>query len=549
MTRKLLVFALVCAGCTGSIGGDDPAGPPVAEDGTRADGVCAGVAAPDTRLMRLTHVQYDNSVRTLLGVDSTPASTFTPDPSFDGFSNNADKLAVDDRLARDYQRSAGTIADATIASDALVKKLVVCDGCVRETVEKLLTRAFRRPATSEEVDAYANAWTQGKAAYGSGDDFKDGLHLVLEAALQSPSFLYRAELSDGLTAEGVIALSPYEIASRLSYMLWNDMPDDELFRAAREGELATAEGVAKQAARMVEDPKAHGPVLDFHRQWLQLDLVNEDKLRRDPTKFPDFDPKVASTLRTETEKFVDDVFQNGGGLNALLTANYTYVNAQTAPLYGLSGTFGADLVRVELDPKQRSGILTQLGFLASRSFFDTSSPIHRGVFIQRKVLCAALPDPPGGVDLKLPPITGEIKTTRQQVEHHTSPTLCQGCHAKMINPTGFAFEHYDATGKWRDQENGVAIDATGSIAIDDGTIHYDGAVDFTHQIANSTAANECYATHWVTYGYGRQVKALDGCSIRKMGEKLRSNGYSIKALLGDLTATSSFRFRAKDGAP
>jgi hypothetical protein len=558
-----VAIATIAGACTGSIGdgtgltgGAGPAsgtpgvGGPVADDGTRSDGLCAGVESPTTRLVRLTHTQYDNAVKSLLGLDTTPASTFVPDASFNGFDNGADQLAIGDRLARDYQRAAQTISDAFVASASAYGKIVTCKSgaeCARTTVERLVERAFRRPAKPEEVDAYVAAFGKGKEAFASGDDLKDGVHLVVEAILQSPSFLYRAELTDALTADGVIELGPWEIASRLSFMLWNDMPDDALFAAAKSGKLGSAEGVAEEAARMLKDPKSRGPVLDFHRQWLHLDTITEEKLRRDANKFAGWAPSVAPTLRAETLRFVQEVFDGGQSFRDLLTASYTFVNKDTAPLYGVSGTFGNELVKAELDPTKRAGILTQIGFLASRAYFDVGSPIHRGVEIQRHVLCTNLPDPPGDVDLTLPPITGEIKTTRQQVEHHTKPASCAGCHS-IINPTGFAFENFDAVGKWRDQENGVPIDSTGTALTGDGSmIAFSGPVDFVKKIAEHPAASSCYAKNWMQYAYGREVRKADGCSVRTLGEKLRSNGYSVKALLGDLTATSAFRYRAAQG--
>lgn len=533
--------------CTGTIEGDRASPAAVGEDGTRSDGVCAGVAGPATRLVRLTHRQYDNTVRSLLFVDATPASTFPEDAKFEGFDNNADALVVGDRLARDYTRAAATLAHAATEGTAF-GKLVACAPsaeCAKTSITSLLRRAFRRAPLAEEIDAYVALFAKGKDAIASGDEFRDGLELVVEAVLQSPSFLYRVELSQGLSAEGVIALSGDEVAARLSYMLWNDMPDEALFAAADRGELSTAEQVAAQAKRMLDDPRARGPVADFHRQWLHVDLVNEDKLRRDPAKFPALPATLAASLQGETTRFVEDVFEHGGGLGDLLTAPFAYVNADTASLYGVDGSFGKDLVRVELDPKRRAGLLTQAAFLASHSYYDLTSPIHRGVFVQRQILCTQLPDPPGDVDLKLPPVGGEIKTTRQQVTRHTSPSACQGCHG-IINPTGFAFEPYDAIGRWRDTENGEPIDATGSTVAGGQKLSFQGPLDFVQQVSKHPATSDCYATNWIRYAYGRKEQKVDACSVRALSEKLRSNGYSIKSLLGDLTTTAAFRHRVKE---
>ncbi len=536
MRTVLALFAVLLSGCTGSILGGDENKQPVGDDGTRADGVCAGVAAPSTRLVRMTHKQYDRTVRSLLFVAETPASTFAADSSFNGFDNNADGLTIGDRLSRDYQRAAVALAESATTGTPW-SKLVTCAEsaeCARTSIAALLRRAFRRPPLDEEIATYV-------ALHGKGDDFRDGMKLVVEAVLQTPSFLYRVESSNEIGADGAIALNGFEVASRLSYMLWNDMPDDALFAAAGSGGLASVEGLTREARRMLGDPRAREPVAEFHRQWLGLDGVNEDKLRRDPVKFPGFSSALAPTLQSESLRFVDDVFASGGGLHELLTSPFTYVTKDTAPLYGLKGTFGAELTRVELDPKQRAGLLTQIGFLASHAYYDLSSPIHRGVFIQRQVLCTELPDPPGDVNLKLPPVEGEIKTTRQQVTLHTSPASCQGCHG-IINPTGFAFENYDATGKWRDTENGVAIDATGSALAGDDKIAFSGPMDFVQKVEKHPATGACYAKNWLRFAYGRKEQTVDSCTIRSLGKKLQT-GASIKDLLVELATSPTFRSR------
>lgn len=534
MRTAIAVLAIALSGCTGSILGGEEA-KPVADDGTRVDGVCAGVAAPSTRFIRLTHLQYDHTVRSLLGVDSTPASTFAADASFDGFDNNADGLTIGDRLSRDYARAATLLSVHTA-------KLSTCtpsEECAKSSIAAFLRRAFRRPVRDEELSTYLGLFAKGKEAIGSGDDFKDGMQLVVEAALQTPSFLYRVEASNEVSADGTIALDGYEVASRLSYLLWNDMPDQALFDAA--AELTTVEGMTKHARRMLADPRSHEPVAEFHRQWLKLGTVNEDKLRRDPAMFPGFSASIAPTLQNESLRFVDDVFSSGGGLNELLTSSFTYVNAESAPLYGLTGTFGKDLTRVELDPKKRAGLLTQIGFLASHAYYDLSSPIHRGVFIQRQILCTELPDPPGDANLKLPPVTGEIKTTRQQVSVHTSPASCQGCHG-IINPTGFAFENYDAIGKWREAENGVPIDPTGSTIAGDDRISFTGPMDFVEKLSKHPASANCYAKNWMRFAYGRKEQPVDACAMRALGAKVAGHA-SIKDVILELVLNPTFRAR------
>jgi hypothetical protein len=222
------------------------------------------------------------------------------------------------------------------------------------------------------------------------------------------------------------------------------------------------------------------------------------------------------------------------------------VNETTAALYGVQGTFDDSLTRVDLDPTQRAGLLTQLGFLASNAYSNQSSPIHRGVFVVRRVLCETLPDPPPNVP-QLPPLTA-TQTTRQEVDMHTAPAACAGCHHQIINPVGFGFENYDAGGKYRATENGLAIDATGSLA---GTVagaagnaSFSNALEESAALAASPEAQACYATNWVRYAFGRAESPGDMCAIGVLAQNLANDSYKVTDLLVDLTRTRAFMYRS-----
>jgi hypothetical protein len=240
-------------------------------------------------------------------------------------------------------------------------------------------------------------------------------------------------------------------------------------------------------------------------------------------------------------------FDVGKGLPSLLTAPFTYVNRVTAPLYGLDASFGEDLQRVDLDPAQRAGLLTQVGFLSTQAFADLSSPIHRGVFIQRQLLCTPLPNPPPDIPA-LPPVDGTtIKTTRQQVEAHTAPAACAGCHQAIINPPGFGLENYDAVGQFRTTENGVPIDATGRLVATAGLAPFSNGVELAHAIAAAPESAHCYATNWLRYLLGRAETTTDDCVLGALAAQLANDDYTGTALLVDLTRTRAFMFRAPEG--
>lgn len=535
-------------------GGTDPIRSPEDGDfvGEASETPCApGEAEPATRLVRLTHTQYNRTIFDLLGLDTEPANAFLTDATFAGFDNSAEGLIVPDRLARDYRRAAEELAATAVADVDARNLLINCTtsdaDCARQTIESLGRRAFRRPLTQMETAAYLDLHAQGDALIGSGSPFDDGLQLVLEAMLQSPKFLYRVELSQDTNAEGFVLLNGFEVATRLSYMLWNTMPDDELLDAAETGQLGSPDGVAIQADRMLKSQKARQVLDDFARQW--LDFARFEDLSKDPNQFPDWSSTISDSMAEEVRLYLREiVFERQDPFAQLYTSSFTYVDDALAPYYGLPTTGRDGFERVELDPAERAGLLTQLGFLTSHAFPDRSSPIHRGVFVHRRILCSNLPDPPGDVDFNLPPIEGDIKTTRQQVEVHTSPAACNGCHG-IINPAGYAFEHYDAAGQHRTTDHGEPVDASASLTIDGESASFDGALEFSQRIAESQAARHCFATQYLRYAYGRRENGGDSCTLDYLADQLGEEGYAVKDMIMDLTQTRAFLLRKAEVTP
>jgi hypothetical protein len=519
---------------------------------------CEDGAVPgqSPRLVRLSHRQYDNTIRDLLllPADAKPSSQFLSDPPVAGFDNNAAALVVKDRLGRDYRRAAESLAEQVTAPDKLAT-LLPCqpegDGsaCASQFIAQFGRRTFRRALTASELASYNGFYAQGAGLYDVGTSFEQGVRFVVEAMLQSPHFLYRIELSDTIESGVKIPLTGHEVATRLSYMLWNSGPDDLLLTAADNGELTTAAGVEAQARRLLADPRSEDPVRDFHAQW--LDLRKLSNLQKNTDVFPNYKPEMAGAMAEETQRFIRQViFELNGDYEALMTAPFTYVNADLASIYKLDG-IGPEFQEVTLDPLQRGGLLTQPSMLATHAFPHLSSPIHRGAFMQSQILCNPPPPPPGDADLNLPPVEGEIKTTRQQVEAHTeSKEYCAGCHKAIINPPGFAFEHYDALGQWRDLENGEVIDSASSFFGKYGTeFVFTDAIDMIGQIAVSQDGQRCYLTQWFRYGFARGEQPVDRCTLDELHVALTGEGYNIQELLVALTTTTAFRYRAVEEGP
>lgn len=550
-----LGLAVITTGCYRGHGdfeggaGEDPDGDEVGPDGA-VDEFCDEETMPSatSRFVRLSHRQYDNTVTDLLGVVEPPGDTFIGDPAVAGFTNNAEQLRVNDPLARDYRRAAENLAADLLTDLPRLRSLVPCDpdaaGCASEFIADFGRRAYRRPLDEAEQAQLEGVFAGGAGLYESGTDFEQGVAMVVEAVLQSPSFLYRSELSEPEGEGDLVALDGYEIAGRLSYMLWNTMPDAALFEAAASGELDTAEGIEAHARRMLEDERAADPIEDFHRQWLHMEKYGG--LTKDPERYPEFVEGITDSMEAETLAFTRRVLLEGEGtFAALMTSTESYVGSDLAEIYGISVS-GDGPQWVTLDASTRSGLLTQPGFLASNAYFGGSSPIHRGVFIQRQVLCTEIPDPPGDVDLELPPAEGELVTTRDRVAHHTSADACVGCH-QLINEPGYAFEGYDAIGRVRTEDNGAPIDSTGSIQTPEGTLSFTDGVDLAHQLAQSPTAQRCYLTQWFRYASARSETEADACALDGLHQSLLDSDYDLREMLVGLTQTVSFRYRSAQG--
>ncbi len=551
--------ALLLLGCNGVIG-DAPDGPGVG-GGDPSEPVCGrtvcgatGELAAATAFPRLTHAQWENSVRDLLRASQLPnlASAFEPDTTISFFDNNSRALRVSSDLWGDYQGAAESLAEeATASADALGRLLPT--GLPADVTERKLAvirdlgrRAHRRTLTDAELAAYAALFDEGPAHFAEMNAFDAGVRMLLEALLQSPHFVYRVEV--GTTRDGdAVTLSDFEIAARLSYMIWNTMPDDALLDAAENGQVHTPEQVASQAARLLDDPRGREILERFHAQLFNWALFSD--LNKDPSEFPLFYEGIGADMVDEARLFVEHVvLEESGNLAELLTAPYTFANAGLADVYGLEGTFDDSFSLATFDPvaqPDRGGLLTQLGFLASHGGLTGS--VHRGVFINHRVLCTELPPPPDA----LPPIpsdSGMTMTSRERIEMHTGPGTCgASCHGTFINPIGFAFESFDGLGEYRTEENGLPIDASATFEFADGPVDFDGADELTDAMSARIEAHDCYSKHWVEYALGRDTAGSDLDLIQNLGDA-SLEGRSVRELIIDLVKSEEFRARNAEGS-
>jgi hypothetical protein len=537
-----LIALMATAGCTGDVeGGSAPAGTG-GSSGSGGSGASVQGVAVVTRVARLTHSQYDNTVDALLGVTDKPASSFAPD-SADGYAfDNGINLRVDGRLGPQYRAAAEELAEKVAADSAFLGRIVGCteqtSGCSDQFIAELGKRAFRRPLLDAEKIRFATLFARGTELVGSGNAFRDGVRLVVEALLQSPQFLYRTELSAAVGSDGLIALDSWEMAGRLSYFLWGSMPDAELFAAAEGGKLAVSSDVTAAAQRLLLSPKALASVISFHGQSLRF--ARFKKVAPDAGRYPNAPDDLPNKLEEAAETFVKDVvFDSKGGITQLLNAPYAYADPSLAPLYGQTLS-GAGFQKLTFGAGERAGFLMQLGFLASNAYAIRTDPIHRGLFVQRDILCRVIPEPPPGASMTpLPPTSDQIKTTRQQIEVLTSTGTCVGCHT-LINAPGFAFESFDAIGQLRQQDNGAPVDTSGTTTIDDQSVSFSSAAELVTALSQSAEARACYVGKWLQYAYGRSQVESDLGTVAALSQTAQPT----LDLIAQLATTPGFRFRA-----
>lgn len=522
------------AGCNGSV-----LEAPASENNPRE--FCDVARPGPSPMRRLNSFEYNNTIRDLLGDDSGPANEFPAEEEALGFNNNATALGVTPILAERYMIAAEGIA-ARATGD--LAGLLPCDPadigedeCAREFASDFGTRAFRHPLETEEVERLVSAYNWGKE---NGLDFRESISVMLETILQSPHFLYRVEFGDGsavATGEAV-ALDDWERATRLSYLLWGTMPDQELFDAAEAGLLSDPEIVKAQAERMLADPRARYAVHDFYSQWLELDLI--DNLEKDKTIFPTFTKEIRGLVRKETEAFMDYVIWEGdGNVQTLLTADFSFMNAKLAAFYGVEGPSGSEFEKVQLSG-ERGGLLTQASFLASQAKPNQASPIHRGKFVREQLLCQPLPPPPNDANLVLPELDSNL-TTRERFSQHSSDPSCSGCH-ELLDPIGFGFENFDGAGNFRTQENNQPIDASGELIATDVDGPFVGVTELVSKLASSEQVRNCVVTQYFRYGNGRAEAGDDRCSLEPlMGEF--AQGGNLRELIVSFTQTDAFLYR------
>ncbi len=538
-------------GAGGGSGGDDGFDPIPPKPELACNGETPGPRA----LRLLTRREYENTTRDLLGVEIPTILQDLPIEARElEYDNNIEVNVITARHIDAYLDVASKLADKAVSQNR--NGLLSCDPnrnedqCARQFVSEVGLKAYRRPLTGEEADGLLSF-------FGGAGSFDDGMRQALVAMLVSPNFLYRSELGSP-AGGGNFQLSPYEIASALSYLFLGSMPDDQLFQAAANNALRTPEQRVAQAQRLIDDPRSRAQIGVFAAQWLGSDPFQTGE--KDRSVYPNYTGAVQAASDDELVEFFNHViFESTGTVQELFEADYVFVNSDLARFYNLSapGATANDFVKVPVPDGSRGGILGLASVLASYAHSDDSSPIKRGVFVRKRLLCHELPAPPPAID-NTPPGLDPSLTTRERFAAHSASPFCQTCH-QYIDDLGFGLERYNGAGEFRQSEFGMPIDDSGSIKALVGfdpdnlngnfrSVPFQGLRQLSGLLATSPDVPDCLAKQYFRYTRGYKERESDACTIDGLQKVFEASDYDLRTLLISIVNSPSFTLRrAEEG--
>ena len=506
-------------------------------------------------MRRLTYREYDHMLADLLGDTTAPAeggNAWSPDaPNAVGYVAPA---SVADLQVALYNQTANTVVEtalqAVAAGRSAGKLSIPCKTpttgaaettCATQFITSFGLEAYRRPVASAEQTDLLTLFTKVR---GLGLSFNESIGAIVKSMIQSPNFLYHWEIGPTkpvVGSDGLVPLTPWQLASRLASTIWESTPDDTLLQAAQGGQLTTPAQIASQVTRMLADPRSANGLFYFNEQW----LFNFGSQGRDLTQpltksSPLYTAAVAQGIATEFSDFVSSVYTGDGTLKSLFTAPYTYVNHDLGAIYGVSGP-ATGFAKVSLDATKRGGIFTQTAFLATLASDGADNPIYRGLSIYLKVLCGPIGSPPANV----PAVTFIANgTTRQSYDAHGMSGCAAGCH-NLFDPPGFSFENFDGNGSYRTTDAKLPVDATGSFVTPaNATITFQNALDLSTQLAQSAEAQSCVDRQWTRFILGRPETAAESGSMSLAFQKAAATaGFSLRDLMATLIQSKAFMYR------
>ncbi len=530
-------------------------------------------------LRRLNRIEYNNTIRDLIGLDLRPADEFPADDVGYGFDNIGEVLATPPILVEMYVDAAEAVIGAAFREPEVRDRLLNPpadrvplafrkykppvrtpreDKVFRlpnaredpelkrqqrlyDILRAFADRAFRRPATHDELTRLLGIVLSAEK---DGESEESGIRLALQAVLTSPHFLFRIELDQ--SPDSSIAPLPdndFDLAARLSYFLWSSMPDEELSQLAARGALRHRETLGAQAGRMLRDPRARALLENFASQWLQTRKLKE--FAPDPALFPEFDESLRSAMLEETRLLCATIQEEDRSVLDFLDADFTFVNERLARHYGMPDVRGEGFRRVSLAGTPRGGVLTHASILAATSNPTRTSPVKRGKWILENILGAPPSPPPSGVEaLKESAATGSSGTLRQRMERHRSDPACASCHRRM-DPLGFGLENFDAVGGWRTRDGEQSIDSSGELP---GGRAFEGPGELRAALrSRPDAFARCLAEKMLTFALGRGLDRRDRLAVERIVARLARDGYRFSALIMAIVDSEPFRARRKAG--
>jgi hypothetical protein len=505
----------------------------------------SAVTAARLPLQRLTQLEYTRTVRDLLG-DPSLVPALLPGDTISA-SGYLEGITIGPSEATGLQEAAERLASAAVPT---LGQWAPCDAasmgedaCAAQFIEQFGFRAFRRPLEAVEVSEFTTLYATAKTTLGY--DYPERIRVLLTAFLQSAPFLYHHEVAapSAVLASGLVRLGPYQLASRLSYLLLRSMPDQALFEAAARGELEQASGVRAQAERLLATPFARALLEDFSEQWLLLEGVAT--VTKDASFASVFGDAERVAARRETGELgavtlLDPLGR--AGLKDFFTATQGVVDASLATLYGVGSPPPAGVWQQVALPAERAGVLTRAAFLATQAGPSEGSAIRRGKVIRTRLLCQALPPPPNNVPELEPLQPGD--TSRRRLERHSTDVACSGCHS-LIDPLGFAFESFDAVGRLRATDQGLPVDTSGRITnVAGGPRPFANTQEFASALAELPEFQDCAARQLYRFMAGRLETASDGADVNAAYQALVSEPrLAFDRLILALVEADSFTHR------
>lgn len=494
-------------------------------------------------LVRLTRAQFEASVKALLGDSLVLPSSLEPDTAQGGLlALGATVTTISPQGVELFEKAAMSLAAQAVADAELRSKLVPCDpakvgeaACLRTVAESFGRRAWRRPLSSDEAERLATVI--GAPAAEALDSFDAGVTYVVAAILQSPEFLYRVELGQpDPQAPGERLLTPYELASRLSFFLWNQTPDDALLDAAEAGELDTPAGLMTQARRLLDSPRVGQAIRGFFIDWLEL--YELDHMTKDPKIYRHYTSDLGPMAREETLRLVDELFVDGdANLGEFFTTRTAWVNRRLAAIYDIPAPVDDGFGRTELAvASQRRGYFGQVSFLGLHAHEVTSSPTLRGAFIREYLLCEPVPPPPSNLNTAIPEASTEARTLRERLSVHMENPDCAVCHG-FTDPLGLGFENFDGIGRFRVTDHEAIIDATGDL---DGA-PFEDALQLGELVAQSQELGHCVVSKLYASAVGHAVEAGQEAEVDALATAFEQDGRRIRALMEAIVASEGFR--------